>query len=720
LAVGLLAGIIALFCWSRPTGAVAVVAAATPYNVTVAQTSGLTDGTPVAVTVTSSDPSADPVGWVDIRICRPGIDYTSYAVVETRGNCGFSPGSSAYTSPTGSATQDFPGQPSGAASFPDTFIAGVGSAQFAGFSLTCDATHACDLVVSVFTSQTQSQGLTAQDVQSFPLTFLPFGHEAGCASTAADAIETVSSDRLVQSYTDWSQQACSSGGVGGGKAITVNTFLNEGGPFGAVDSFANGSADMAYAAGGYDLPGFSEPTGRPYVAVPVALNAVVVAASGGQQVPAFTPKGAPAVTASAPFGHLALTAGQAASIFGGGYVSARQTKAIDRENPELQAGAQIVPYTAPGGSNFVYPQAVAGVSATTVFASTYLTDVAGQSWTSGPYARSGQRANVRRGVISSFALPGVKEPAFNSLGLYSHRTDLERAALPFAGLGPLPLWVLTDRATATQLGFAVASLGPSPATTVDPTKATMDAAVATMRAEPDGTLGPDPARAGKTAGYPLTFVEYALVPTEPLVDASCHPRTESEQLMIKWLRFVTGPGQSKMAPGLEPLTAALRARAASALAQVGRAKPTGACGPKVTTPVTAVTTTPPPPPVSPPSRASPVVTTAPPTSAAAAPSAGGSSTAGSSTAAAPTAVAPGTKGAPATTVAPSSPAAGPAAGAGSSTGRQQLAAVRIPRLTTRNQSGWVLPSIGLLVVGLLTGGVALRTSGRTWRPRRRR
>jgi hypothetical protein len=689
-------------------GATAVSATpASPYTITVAQTSDLTDGTPVPVVVTSSDPAADPVGWVDIRLCRPGVAYTTYAVVETRGNCGFSPGSSAYASVTGSATQDFPGETSGARSFPDRFIAGVGTASFAGSSLTCDATAPCDLVVSVFDSETQFEGTTAETVESFPLTYLPFGGVAGCRGTDANALQTVSSDRLVEAYTDWSRAACADG-PGGGKAPTEDTFVDEGGAFGAVGSFAQGDADMTYAAGGYDLPGFSEPTGRPYVAVPLALNAVVVSASGGQQVAAYTPAGSPAVTTSAPFDHLDLTAGQAAAIFGGGYVSPKEAAAIQRQNPELTKGAQIVPYTPPGSSTFIYPQAVAGVNATTIFASTYFSDIARKYWTSGPYARSGQRANVRRGVFSSFAEPGASEPAFNSLGLYSHRTDLERAALPYAGIGPLPLWVLTDLATATELGFTVASLNGS-GRYIAPTRATMDEAVHDMKVAPDGTLLPDPTKADadKKRAYPLTFVEYALVPTEPLVDASCHVRTGSEQLMIKWIQFLTGRGQHDLAPGLQPLTAALHRDATAAIAKIGRAAPTGACGPKAKAPVlptTTPTTSPPVPVTTAPVTTAPV-TTAPVTTA-------------------PVTTAPVTRSPASTTprkagASPGHRHAGVATGTSSPTtaapaaGSQHLAAVSIPRFAGRHRTDWALPCAALLILGLLTGGMALRTSGRS-------
>jgi hypothetical protein len=110
----------------------AAAGTSSPYTISTGSTSGLSDGSVIPVSITSSDPSSDPVGWVDIEICRPGVDYSTYAVARVRGNCGFSPGSSAYGSDNGSAVQDFPGEPSGARSFPDHFVAGVGVARRVG------------------------------------------------------------------------------------------------------------------------------------------------------------------------------------------------------------------------------------------------------------------------------------------------------------------------------------------------------------------------------------------------------------------------------------------------------------------------------------------------------------------------------------------------------------------------------------------------------------
>jgi len=93
--------------------------------------------------------------------------------------------------------------------------------------------------------------------------------------------------------------------------------------------------------------------------------------------------------------------------------------------------------------------------------------------------------------------------------------------------------------------------------------------------------------------YPLTFVEYAVVPKAPLLDDSCRTRAQ-QSMLTAFLTYVTGPGQATLAPGLVPLTQDLAAEAAAAIAKIGKGTPTGACAPRPTAtpnPTTATTTT---------------------------------------------------------------------------------------------------------------------------------
>jgi hypothetical protein len=102
--------------------------------------------------------------------------------------------------------------------------------------------------------------------------------------------------------------------------------------------------------------------------------------------------------------------------------------------------------------------------------------------------------------------------------------------------------------------------------------------------EPDasGILRLDPtvtAPAGQTQPYPLTYVEYAMVPAEPLVDATCTTRPDSQALLTSWLDYLVGPdGQAQLSPGMVALTPDLQAEARAAIARVG-ASPLTSCTP---------------------------------------------------------------------------------------------------------------------------------------------
>jgi hypothetical protein len=92
--------------------------------------------------------------------------------------------------------------------------------------------------------------------------------------------------------------------------------------------------------------------------------------------------------------------------------------------------------------------------------------------------------------------------------------------------------------------------------------------VADMQPDAQGLLQP-PAQPTDPNAYPLTYVEYALVPAQPLVDATCAPRTASQAELTTWLHYLTGAGQKVLPDGLAPLTPALAAQASTAIAQVG-------------------------------------------------------------------------------------------------------------------------------------------------------
>jgi hypothetical protein len=119
------------------------------------------------------------------------------------------------------------------------------------------------------------------------------------------------------------------------------------------------------------------------------------------------------------------------------------------------------------------------------------------------------------------------------------------------------------------------SSAPANATYVAPTTASMQAAAGNMKAQPDGTLLPDP-QGGPVNGvepYPLTYVEYAFAPAQPLLNSDCTANTAAQKALNEWLNFVVGAGQGHLPAGMAPLPGSLSTQAYAAIAKVGTAAP---------------------------------------------------------------------------------------------------------------------------------------------------
>ncbi len=80
--------------------------------------------------------------------------------------------------------------------------------------------------------------------------------------------------------------------------------------------------------------------------------------------------------------------------------------------------------------------------------------------------------------------------------------------------------------------------------------------------------------------YPLTYLEYAVVPKAPLLDESCKPLVAQQAALSAFLKYATSTGQSGLPAGFAPLTADLKTQAASIITQLGTGTPTGPCAPK--------------------------------------------------------------------------------------------------------------------------------------------
>jgi hypothetical protein len=100
-----------------------------------------------------------------------------------------------------------------------------------------------------------------------------------------------------------------------------------------------------------------------------------------------------------------------------------------------------------------------------------------------------------------------------------------------------------------------------------------------MTAQPDGTLLPDP-HGGPVGGvepYPLTYVEYAIAPAQPLLNSDCSANTAAQKALNEWLTFLVGNGQEDLPTGMAPLPSSLTAQAQASIAKVGTAA--SACAP---------------------------------------------------------------------------------------------------------------------------------------------
>ena len=438
-------------------------------------------------------------------------------------------------------------------------------------TITCDSANPCTFVVR----------LRVNGVYTFfttPLTFVDADPIKACGGTATGVVNTGGSDELVDAWGSWTREYCGLPGSAG--APTRAAFSGEDLALKGLDS---GDLDLAYSGAGYGSSAkLVDPAlgTRATVAIPVAVNASVVATGGGyRQLVNGDPIGD-----KSPYPQNQLKARDAAALLGGGIGTFQRTDLPYAEevlllNPTLRN----VPYWT--GANV---QASALTSTATWVMTSYINSFASADWLD----RSVDPA-VARGVTSSL---GLATPNFLRTALTSGRPSLEKVTKPAAVSDPDgPLWVFTDRTTASALGLTPSALENGAGAEVAPTRESMYAAVASMKADGHGLLVPDvqattPAAvttADATTPYPLTYVVYAIVPAEPLVDTTtCTPRADSQTLLTKWLTYLTGAGQSNLPAGLEPIPTSLADQAKTALAKVGTSPVTGACAGKVNLPAT--------------------------------------------------------------------------------------------------------------------------------------
>ena len=552
----------------------------------------LTTGFPAVAATTAGAPSANCLDYVNSDLSTIVSNGSGLPAIaprpNTNTNVAGTPGD--YPTVSGQALAEI-GQ------------GGQQRAPFNGLSVNCLPSQPCTFAVAIWTENVLTPGQIVVYFAGVPASFVASSAGLACTSPAAGQINSESPDRLGETITQLGIDACLSG-YAGAQGLTFNlgsgTSDDE-----ALCAFAGGSVDLAYSAVGYggqdspftpaNCPGGAAPQ-RSYVAVPIALNAVVLAHTANSVQP--TPYRGFGV-AVGHYPQLKVTAAQLAQLVSnGGFVdvsgsgqtssdsgswSGQLGQGLLALNPSLSSGSQAacsVCFVVGAGPG-VGVAATSGTDATTYLATRYLNAVAPAQLVSAPNtpaAFPSQHLNP----VSNFGTP----PPDYDVQPYTGRTILTHYTTPLSGSA---WWVLADAATAAVTwggldDFAVQtsdsfSAAPANATYVAPTSASMQAAAANMTAQPDGTLLPDP-QGGPVNGvepYPLTYVEYAIAPAQPLLNANCTANTAAQTALNEWLTFLVGGGQKDLPAGMAPLPSSLTAQAQAAIAKVGAGAP--ACTP---------------------------------------------------------------------------------------------------------------------------------------------
>jgi hypothetical protein len=588
---------------------------------------------------------------------------------------------------------------------------------FNGIAVNCLPSTPCLFSVAVWTQNVLVPGQSNIYFMGVPITFQAASAGLACNGPAPGQINSESPDRLGQAVTEWGIDACRAG-VGGGQALTFN-LASSNSDSKALCAFASGSVDLAYSAVGYGAQGsdFSPANcqggpqpARPYVAIPVALNAMVLAHSPNLVQPTPYPSYGTALT---HFPQLKVTIPQFGQFLSnGGYVNSSGNgthtsdsgtwasalgQALLSLNPSLPGAYQascsgcVIVGAGPG----VGTAATSGTDATTYLTTRFLNTLVPGQLLSAPNVGAGFPAE-QLGTITNFGTP---PPQYN-VQTYTGRGILAHYMTPLSGSA---WWAVTDAASAAATWGGLDDLAlqtpdsitaaPGQATYVAPTgpqgQAAMQAAVSNMTAQPDGTLLPNPG-GGAVNGvepYPLTYVEYAFAPAQQLVNADCSANTAARTTLHQWLTYLVGAGQNALPVGMAPLTSSLVTQAQAAIARVGASAST--CTPSSS-------------------------------SAGSTPASGGGSSAvsglgsgtGSANAFASSSFSPtGSTGASTT----SGSTAGSGSGSTSAKASTRPGPVSLAAFESVSPAGWALPLLAVLVLVLLLPGLLLLASGRSLR-----
>jgi len=558
-----------------------------PVALTLSESTNVTDATVIQVTATARSDVRLQTDYGQgnnphmMRICRPGVTYATSADMSDQTNCPLV----AVSSSSQASDALYPLRDGTAAR--GAITAGVGTAEWTRFvdgatrtfTLTCDPANPC-LLVAKFKVSVAGGPLT-DVVTAVELHYGNGDPTTACGARDPDQVAGAGPDRMRPLWTQLTVAECRAA-----QSSAPTSFIGVGEGEG-LKAFAAGNADLAYTASGYRaVVGLDAAPERPAVYTPIALNAVVIAAIGGQ-VNATDPNWP--VGLPQPYSQdIRLTRAEAAALIAQGQAMLKfqNGDAIVNRNPQL--GPQLYFL---GSGKYTNPYMQAGADSGNYFASSFFAAQAPEAWITRPGPDG-----VPRPVSADFstaqpdftaALLGVTSRSLLAAG--AHNDVQQNPADPGPG------WALTDYATAVALGMTPVAIENASGEFVTPTPETMAAALDGMVHEPDGRLTPDP-NASAGGAYPLTTVEYAMAPAEQLVDDSCAPRTHTQELLRAWLDYLTGPAQSSLPTGFVALPGSLREQAASAIAKVGASPttcgvPTAPSGPGATPPASSATPT---------------------------------------------------------------------------------------------------------------------------------
>lgn len=544
--------------------------APSPWYVSVTPNQNLTDGAQVSINLQTD--VLFPIYQAKAQVCRHGVAYATGEGVlppedfTTGGaNCPSIPISSSADLVASDGDTFTTATVPGGETF--TMYVGAGVVEWNSVidggskSLTCDYQNPCDLVVEVRGTDVDGHTRWIPFVQT--LTYLADDPVAGCGGPSDGMIVTGSSDRFGPAWVNMTLDQCKKPGAQFG-AASAASLAGEGE---AMDNYSRGDLDLAYSATGYDsgvglgLGTKSEPLApRSSVAVPIAVNATVLAVGNGHQS---------ATNRKIPYTDVKMTLDQVAALLAGGpFEFGPYTSDFEALNPQF-ATTGVYSNTSP-----IKVGAYANPESTSWFMTKFLKDQRPALWKVPDNNSFGEERGLPRPASAAL---GLASPSYqNALDLFSGRILLDKAIRQRGGDEFGGIWAITDLATATLLGMTPVQIENANGVFVAPTPESMAAAIPTMTKTDDGRLMPNYSATPSIDGvqpYPLTFVEYAIAPTQKLADAKCVERSNSQVIMKSWLDYVVGDGQAKLPAGYFPLDADLKSVAAAAIAKVGSEAP---------------------------------------------------------------------------------------------------------------------------------------------------